>query len=257
MYSEFGPQGLAVLAISHETLDLVEPYVDENDLPFPVIAGSTSSEAYGVEGFPQSFLLDADGKVVWEGSPFELTKGTIKKALKGAKRPKGDFLGVRIDGDEEARTAKARSLAQDGDLGGAVKEIDAILADPASTDAQKESAGAIREKIDAHLTMLSAQAEGFVKTRDVEKAVLVLEGIKKALPASESATAATKRLAEIAADPKLTEEVEAGKALQRLKDQIRPLKKDKAKPKIEEFIKKYAGTRAAERAAVLLKKSKG
>lgn len=257
MYSEFGPQGLAVLAISHETLDLVEPYVDENDLPFPVIAGSTSREAYGVEGFPQTFLIDADGKVVWEGHPGDLSKAAIKKALKGAKRPKGDFLSVRIDGDEEARTSKARSLAQDGDLGGAVKEIDAILADPKSTDAQKQAAASDREQIDAHLKMLASQAEGFVKTRDVEKAVLVLEAIKKALPSADSATAAAKRLAQIAADEKLMKEVDAGKALLRLKDQIRPLKKDKAKPKIEDFIKKYEGTRAAERAAILLKKSKG
>jgi hypothetical protein len=186
-----------------------------------------------------------------------VTNSLVKKTLKGAKKPKGDFLAVRIDGDEEARTAKARSLAEDGDLAGAMKEIDAILADANSSDAQKQSATAIRDEIDAHMKLLATQAEGFVKSRDVDKAVLVLEAVKKALPSSESGTAAAKRLAEIAADESLMKEVAAGKALQRLKDQIRPLKKDKAKPKIEEFVKKYSGTRAAERAGVLLKKAKG
>lgn len=248
---------MKVLAISFETLALVEPYVDEMDLPFTVVAGSKTPDAYGVKGFPQTFLIDVDGKVAWEGSPGDLSKGLIKKALKGAKKPKGDFLAVRIDGNEEARTAKARAFAEDGDLAGAVKEIDAILADAKSSEEQKAAAGSIREQIDAHLTLLAKQAEGFVKSRAVDQAVFVLEAVKKALPSSESATAATKRLAEIAADENLMKEVDAGKALARLKDQIRPLKKDKAKPKIEDFIKKYSGTRAAERAGVLLKKSKG
>jgi hypothetical protein len=236
---------------------LVEPYVDEHDLPFVVVAGSKTPEAYGVQGYPQTVLIDPDGKVAWVGRPDGLSDGLVKKALKGAKKPKGEFLSVRIDGDEEARTAKARALALDGDLSGASKEIDAVLADAKSTDEQKQSATAIREEIDARLKLLATQAEGFVKTRDVDKAVFVLEAVKKALPSSEHGTAATKRLAEIAADEKLMKEVEAGKALERLKDQIRPLKKDKAKPKIEEFVKKHAGTRAAERASTLLKKSKG
>jgi len=230
--------------------------VDEQDLPFTVVAGSKSPEAYGVEGYPQTFLIDPDGKVAWVGRPGELSKGIVKKALKGAKRPKGDFLSVRVDGDDEARTAKARGLAEDGDLAGALKEVEAILADASSTDPQKQSATAIRDEIDSHLRLLAKQAEGFVKSRDVDKAVFVLEAVKKALPSSEFGADATKRLAEIAADEKLMKEVDAGKALARLKDQIRPLKKDKAKPKIEDFIKKYSGTRAAERAGTLLKKSK-
>jgi hypothetical protein len=231
--------------------------VDENDLPFTVVAGSKTNETYGVQGFPQTFLIDVEGKVAWQGSPGGLTKGEVKKALKGAKKPKVDFLAVRLSGDEEARTAKARALAADGELAGALKEVDAVLADAKASEEQKQSATALRDGIDAHMKLLATQAEGFVKSRDVDQAVFVLEAVKKALPSSEAATAASKRLAEIAADEKLMKEVDAGKALARLKDQIRPLKKDKAKPKIEEFVKKYAGTRAAERAGTLLKKSKG
>jgi hypothetical protein len=251
--AEFGKQGLRVVALSNEPLAKVEPYVDQMDLPFLVAAGSTSGGVYGVSGIPHSFLIDAEGNLAWEGNPGDLSKGVIKKALKGAKRPKVDFLSVRIDGEVDGRLAKARELAADGELSEAMKEIESTLSDEKSDEGQKKAATALQGAIDAHAKLLASQVEKLLKSRDVERAIAVLEGLSKALPASEAGANARKRLDEIGSDVKLKGELEAAKALQRLKDQIRPLKKDKARPKIEEFVKKYAGTRAAERAANLTK----
>ena len=101
--------------------------------------------------------------------------------------------------------------------------------------------------------------ECFVKVRDFDRAIWVLDGVVKEFLSSEAGAKAKKRIDEINADPKMKAEIDAAKALERLKDQIRPLKRDKAKPKIEEFVKKYEGTKAAERAKFQLQtiKSKG
>jgi hypothetical protein len=250
--AEFSSQGLKVLALSDETLSLVEPYVEQLDLNFTVAAGSSSIGAYGVTGIPHSVLIDAEGNVAWQGSPNDLSKGVIKKALKGAKHPKSDFLAVHFEPEVDARVAKAADLAGDGELMGALKEIDAILADEKASEVQKKDATALQEAVGKHVKALTDQAEKFVKARDPERALRVLDGVAKELPSSEAGANAKKRAEEINADPKMKAELEAAKALDRLKDQIRPLKRDKSKPKIEEFVKKYEGMRAGERAKYLL-----
>jgi len=236
------------LAISDESLDLVEPYVEQLDLGFTVAAGSNASDLYGVTGIPHSVLIDAEGNLVWQGSPHGLSKGVIKKALKGAKHPKADFLALRYAAESDPRVSKAADLAGDGDLASAYKEIDAILADPKATEEQRKDATAFKEAADKHVNALVIQAEKLVKARDPGNALKVLEGVAKELPDAEIGAKAKKRVEEIQADPKMKAELEAAKALDRLKDQIRPLKRDKAKPKIEEFVKRYEGTKAAERA---------
>jgi hypothetical protein len=257
--SEFSSQGLKVLALSNEPLDVVEPYVEQLDLNFTVAAGSSSNGAYGVTGIPHSVLIDADGNVAWAGSPYGLSKGVIKKALKGAKHPKSDFLGLHFEPQVDARVSKAVDLAGDGQLSASIKEIESIGADAKATDAQKKDATTLKEAIDKHVKALTDQAEKFAKARDPERAIKVLDGIAKELSSSDEGATAKKRIDEIEADPKMKAELDASKALDRLKDQIRPLKRDKAKPKIEEFVKKYEGLRAAERAKYLLQtiKSKG
>jgi hypothetical protein len=257
--AEFASQGLKVLALSDEAVDLVEPYVEQLDLNFTVAAGSHSSGAYGVTGIPHSVLIDAQGNVAWQGSPYELSKAVIKKALKGAKRPKTDFLALHYAAEVDARVSKSVELAGDGELAAALKEADAVLADDKATEAQKKDATGLKDAIEKHVKALTDQAERLVKARDPDRAIRVLDGVAKELPSSEAGAKAKKRIDEINADPKMKAEIDAAKALERLKDQIRPLKRDKAKPKIEEFVKKYEGTKAAERAKFQLQtiKSKG
>ena len=253
MDAEFGKQGLRVVALSDEETSLVEPYVDQLDLPFLVGAGSTSNKAYGVEGIPHSVLIDPQGILVWEGHPGELSKADLKKALKGAKRPKVDHLSVRIEGDVDKRVEKARDLAADGELASAMKEVGSVLADGKSDEGAKKSAAALESAIDAHAKLLAGQAEQLLKAREVQRAITVLTDLSREFASSEVGAAAKKRLEAVNSDEKLKAELDASKAFDRLKDQIRPLKQDKKKPKIEEFVKKYQGTRAADRAANLLK----
>jgi hypothetical protein len=254
--AEFGSQGLKVIALSDEPLSDVEPYVSQQDLGFTVASGSKSLATYGVSGIPHSVLIDADGNIAWIGSPYGLSKGTVKKALKGAKKPKVEFLSVHLAKGVEGRAAKAADLAADGQLAAAGKEIDALLADAKADDGAKAQAGELRAAIEKHVKLLQDQAEALVKDREPELAIRLLDGVAKEFPSTEDGARAKKRSEEIAADPKTKAELDASKALERLKTTIRPLKKDKARPAIEEFAKKYEGTKAAERAKFLLASAK-
>jgi hypothetical protein len=255
--AEFGNQGLKVLALSDEPMDLVEPYVEQLDLNFTVASGSGSNGPYGVTGIPHSVLIDAEGNIAWQGSPYDLSKAVLKKALKGAKHPKTEFMSVHLTAPVDARVTKAADLAADGSLAGSLKEIDGISADEKATDVQKKDATTLKDAIDKQVKALGDQAEKLAKARDPEQAIKVLDALAKEFPSTDVGAKAKKRIDEINADPKMKAEIDASKALDRLKDQIRPLKRDKAKPKIEEFVKKYEGTRAAERAKFQLQTIKG
>jgi thiol-disulfide isomerase/thioredoxin len=73
IYAEFRDDGLDIIAISmdEEGAEVVRPFVAENGMTYPVVLGSDQvAEAFGgVVGFPTTYLVDREGKVVdrWVG----------------------------------------------------------------------------------------------------------------------------------------------------------------------------------------------
>lgn len=243
-----------MIGLSDEPAETVEPYLAQNDITNVIVGtGSTAGSAYGVSGIPHSFLIGPDGNVAWHGHPSEVTKTLLKGLLKNAKKPTGGMFGVKTDFTVDPRVAKAQALAADGKVADALKEIAAIKNDAASTEQQKSDAKAVEDAIVRHGEKLSATAEGFVKGKDVAKALLVFDGLAKELAAIDVGANAKKRAADVRADDKLMSELEASKAFDKLREQAGNLSTEKRKGKYEEFAKKYAGTKAAERAKTMAK----
>lgn len=73
IYAEYRDDGLDIVAISmdEEGAEVVRPFVADNGMRYPVVLGSDEvAEAFGgVVGFPTTFLVDREGKVVdsWVG----------------------------------------------------------------------------------------------------------------------------------------------------------------------------------------------
>ena len=59
-------KGLVVLAVSDEKRETVEEFLAKQNYTFPVLldAGRTVNTAFGIEGIPNSFLFDRNGKLV-------------------------------------------------------------------------------------------------------------------------------------------------------------------------------------------------
>jgi peroxiredoxin len=66
LYSRFGKQGFVVLAISDEEAAKVAPFIQEQNVKYPVLLDTDRkvNELFGVEGIPKSFVYDRDGKLV-------------------------------------------------------------------------------------------------------------------------------------------------------------------------------------------------
>jgi peroxiredoxin len=65
LYRRFGEKGLIVLAVSDEKRETVEKFLKEQNYTFPVLLDPDRkvNTAFGIEGIPNSFLFDRQGKL--------------------------------------------------------------------------------------------------------------------------------------------------------------------------------------------------
>jgi len=254
MQEEFGDDGLVVMALSNEDDAKVEPYIDQHGLQsLVVVAGSKSSSDYGVRGIPHSVLIDPEGKVAWRGHPGSLSSGKVKKLLKGAKkRPKDAFMSVRTELDS-ASLSSAVKAAEAGKLSKALSNARTLAANPAATDDEKKDADALIGEIESHVEFLRKQAGQFIERRDMLKAVLVLDSLADELKDSELGSEAAKAKQAILDDDTLKRELDAAEALARADDSAAKRGRKKAAKKYEKVAKDFKGTKAAEKARMVLR----
>jgi peroxiredoxin len=70
LYRRFRDQGLVVLAISDEEAPVVRKFLDEHPYTFPILLdpGGTVKNAYLVQGIPNSFVYNREGRIVATGA---------------------------------------------------------------------------------------------------------------------------------------------------------------------------------------------
>jgi hypothetical protein len=245
-----------VLAISDESADVVAPYVDELGLTIKVAAGSTSFGAYGVPHRPRTYLVDASGKLAWKGQPDALSNSAVEAALKGAKPRSSNFLAFAPSAEAEGRVAAQLKSIEQGKLGKAHAALTALAADDKATDAEKTGAAALVAEIDGHVGALVQQAERFTKARDVQKSVLIYDGLAKEFGAAKHGADAKAKADEIRKDATLSKELAAAEAFEKTRASVAKLGTTKAREKWKEFAEKYKGTRAGERAMAVARPAK-
>jgi thiol-disulfide isomerase/thioredoxin len=72
LHKEYGPKGIAFVAINanrQDTPERVAAHAKKHDLPFPVLKDLDNKVAdlFGAKRTPEVFLLDASGKVLYQG----------------------------------------------------------------------------------------------------------------------------------------------------------------------------------------------
>jgi thiol-disulfide isomerase/thioredoxin len=73
-HKDFAEKGLVVIDVSdggQDDYERLKQDVEEKGEKFPVLWDKDAKIclAYGIQAYPQAYLLGVDGKVIWEGSP--------------------------------------------------------------------------------------------------------------------------------------------------------------------------------------------
>ncbi|GAB4239772.1 MAG: hypothetical protein OHK005_01450 [Candidatus Methylacidiphilales bacterium] len=91
LHAKYKDQGLVVIGLSDEPADVLQAFIQAQPTHFAVASDPEGrlSRRMGITFIPYCVLVDASGKIVWQGSPHLIPDGLIPKVLaEAAKIPK-------------------------------------------------------------------------------------------------------------------------------------------------------------------------
>lgn len=242
-----------VLALSNEDEAKVSKYVEEMGVKVRTAAGFSTGSKWGVTGYPSAVLIDPEGNVAWTGHPSSLSSSTVKSALKGAKPMGGGYLSFRVSRELSSKLKQAAAAAEDGKLGKAHSLAQRLAADENADAADREDAGVFAGEVLGFGELLMKQANSAIEARSMVMGIEVLEALKKEFGGTDLGESVATRLAEIAKDETLQNELAAEEAWNKALEAIEKRGLKKSASKLEAIVKKYPGTKAAERASFKLR----
>lgn len=87
IHAAYAPKGLAVVAVSDETEGTIAGFIARQGMRYGVAQSSLAAARYGISGIPHAFLVDAEGKIAWDGHPADLDSSTLDQVLAGTYKP--------------------------------------------------------------------------------------------------------------------------------------------------------------------------
>lgn len=135
MQSKYGDQGFTVAALSDEGASVVQKFVKDQKLTYPIgiDSGGKTKRGFGVRGIPQAYLINVDGRVIWEGHPGakelaqQLEDELIQTNTYVPKKPLPKSLEKVADQLKSGAFAEAIKLARA--VEGAADEVKGLLED--------------------------------------------------------------------------------------------------------------------------------
>lgn len=202
MQDLWGPKGLSVIGVTDEKASLTEPWISANKVKYAYAydPGGALARFFDVESIPRAILVDAQGTVLFNGHPSELSPDLIEKAVSGAlSTPIWDLAG-------NAKGVKAAFLKRD--FKGALDQAATL----GTADGGPAIVSALESMVKAKIAALRAtHAKG-----DFLGVETMAPAIAKELAGLPEAAEATKLRSDVAADPKAQAVVKAQQKLAKI-----------------------------------------
>lgn len=250
IYDKYGPQGLTVLAYGAQDRGKVEPWIADKGVKFPWVLIDTPTQEqfkrdWPAPGLPWAYLIDVDGKIVWQENPRNmqnpgvLKPGTLEPLLAAAYAPPllpkslADAQALLDDG----RWAAAKKSLEDAAAGGKLDKVDANWA--------KETAAWIGRRHAAAFT----DADALCKKGWWWDAWFAMTDFPRRFEGMEGADKAAAKAAEIKKAPEALKDLTMGDDVAKAKDLVAKKNWTPARLIVARLTKDTKGTRFAERIA--------
>ena len=226
--------------MSNEPSGLLEKHIEKMNIEYPIAKtkGEDADRIYGVKGFPSSYLVGPDGRVIWEGHPGSLSESDIESALESTA-----FVAPIPDGDK-----KLNKLIAAQDFGAALKAIDKGLA------ANGDDAGlkAARDAVQGLLERKLEAANKAAQEGDFGNAMAIYEELQVLFKGDQAAKDAKTSAKELSKNPDAKEELAAWKKMAKGDKACFEGDFEKAGKIYAGVAKKHEGTKSAQRAQEFL-----
>lgn len=251
LHREYGERGLAVLGVSREPIERVETFVEgpfRDRMTYPVMIDKEdeTNKAYDVYSIPTAYLIDASGKIVWQGHTMELKDEQIVETLKTAVAA----LHAKLKSKDANVRGVAAFLLGQYRAAGAKELLTKMMDDRDDSIRRRVAAGlaALGEPVDALLPLLRQAAEDpETSVRVAALNALSRAGDKKAVSRSIKALGATDPMVRRAAAAILGD-LKDGKAAKPLAEAV-----DDADPQTAKLAALALAESRAESSAALLR----
>jgi len=198
----WGPKGLSVIGVTDETEKLTEPWISANKVKYAYAydRGGVLSRYFEVDTIPRAILIDAQGTVLYNGHPEELSLDLIQKAVSGAlEKPLWELDGA-------GKGVKAAFLKRDFKT--ALEQARALGAEAGGPAIVSALEGMVKTKIEA---LRAANEKGDYLR--VQTAAAVLEKELAGLPEGDESA---KLRASVAADAKAQDVIKGQQKLAKI-----------------------------------------
>ena len=249
LWDDYRDKGLHIFHVESQnhTAAEIQAYCEKKGYGFPqtLRSGGTDFSGYnGGNGLPYAFIVGVDGKVIWQG------RHDYEKVIAE------EIVRVRYPG--LGKSGVAPELKKSADLFGAGryaasiaearKKLDAVSKGdgaPLAEEAQYiiDRAGLIGER-------LKGLAEAAAEEREFGRATRIYERIAQSFQGLPPGDEASDRLAAFKKDEGIRKELRADQTLELVMGEVKKtVNHEKQTALLQEFAKKFSGTKAAERAA--------
>lgn len=277
LQAKFGQKGFNLFAFHHQsaTKEQLAKFCKDKGITYPVSQGGGSAFDGG-RGIPVAWLIGVEGKIVWQGNPAAMQGALDAKIKEEMDKIKYPGLG-KLDVDakvapsaalfvqkqyDKAREGALKLIEKTGlkweDIDGAAIDVKTLKA-PADektgevkeielTPTLRDAAFLVR-RVKETGEKLKGTADRHESAKDYYEGTQVLTQIVTSFgKKSDEGKAAQEKLDAWKKDKDIKKEVAAQTELVGLLAKAEKAKPEAKNAQLEAFIKKYEGTRAAERA---------
>lgn len=256
MHEAYDAKGLTILSATGESKDVVQPFVDQLAPVYPILcqAGGQVSQ-YSTGGVPSAYLIGADGKVLWQGHPNELSDSDLEAHLKAVAKEHrvsswGFLLAQKLPPVPE-KISGVRKALEDLKFGAALKTVEGALAK--FEGEEKAQAEALREWIAARGTRGMEKAATLLREGRPYPAAQAYEEVQSLYKGHDLAKQADEAVKALKKDKAHALEIKAGETLTKIKKEMAQARnaEDRLECLKPLLAKKYAETQAGKEAATL------
>jgi len=259
---KYKDKGLVMIFVGYESKSKLEAYTRQYNITWPFAIESTKSalKAYGVRGYPTSFVIDPEGKVAWKGHPAskELEKVIIELLPKvwiedGDKLPK-EPMKLRLKGGLCEEMKEASGKAKEGSLGKARQIAQKLIDKTNASEKDRKDAVYVKDAVEKRSGLLFAEAERLIAEKLIFDAIEFLKEIKKAFTGEPEADKAAKMAEELEASEQYQKELEAADMFKRAMYHMGRGRPSNAKNYFKKIIKQFPDSSFAKKSREELEK---
>ncbi|MCX7702986.1 MAG: redoxin domain-containing protein [Planctomycetota bacterium] len=265
LWSENKEKGLVVIALTAEEREKVEPFIKQSNYTFPVALDDSrkTNQLYGIKGIPTVYVINAVGKVVWQGhSGDKNLDAVVKQVVSEAEEFAPDKLSalpfeLKLEKELSKKLSTAQKHLEKKEFAKALKEAEKFAKSDKAAEEEKKDGAFLVNRIELHGEKLLKKAELLIEKKAYVEAEELLNAIEKAYAGTDVAKRASESERKMKSDKVISKELSAAKLLKGALDKIQSGKKDEGIETLKKVIADYADTEAAKEAQKKLDEMQG